>query len=80
MFEELTRFLRNFFPSVSVITVGANFALDNLEERLAKEENSYRAFLSIFDNVNFFNDTAVLDVLSIRHSFYNGEVYKKINV
>ena len=73
-------FKKFFSPSVSVITVGANFALDNLEERLANEENSYRAFLSTFDNVDFSNDTAVLDVLSIRHPFYNGEVYKKINV
>ena len=73
-------FKKFFSPSVSVITVGANFALDNLEERLANEENSYRAFLYTFDNVDFSNDTAVLDVLSIRHPFYNGEVYKKINV
>ena len=73
-------FKKFFSPSVSVITVGANFALDNLEERLANEENSYRAFLSTFDNVDFSNDTAVLNVLSIRHPFYNGEVYKKINV
>ena len=73
-------FKKFFSPSVSVITVGANFALDNLEERLANEENSYRAFLSTFDNVDFSNDTAVLDVLSISHPFYNGEVYKKINV
>ena len=73
-------FKKFFSPSVSVITVGANIALDNLEERLANEENSYRAFLSTFDNVDFSNDTAVLDVLSIRHPFYNGEVYKKINV
>ena len=73
-------FKKFFSPSVSVITVGANFALDNLEERLANEENSYRAFLATFDNVDFSNDTAVLDVLSIRHPFYNGEVYKKINV
>ena len=73
-------FKKFFSPSVSVITVGANIALDNLEERLANEENSYRAFLSTFDNVDFSNDTAVLNVLSIRHPFYNGEVYKKINV
>ena len=73
-------FKKFFSPSVSVITVGAKFVLDNLEERLANEENSYRAFLATFDNVDFSNDTAVLDVLSIRHPFYNGEVYKKINV
>ena len=73
-------FKKFFSPSVSVITVGANFALDNLEERLANEENSYRAFLSTFDNIDFSDDKAVLVVLSIRHPFYNGEVYKKINV
>ena len=73
-------FKKFFSPSVSVIAVGANFALDNLEERLANEENSYRAFLATFDNIDFSSDTAVLDVLSLRHPFYNGEVYKKINV
>ena len=73
-------FKKFFSPSVSVITVGAKFALDNLKERLANEENSYRAFLATFDNIDFSSDTAVLDVLSLRHPFYNGEVYKKINV
>ena len=72
-------FKKFFSPSVSVITVGAKFALDNLKERLANEENSYRAFLATFDNVDISNDTAVFSALSLRHPFYNGKVYEKIN-
>jgi hypothetical protein len=72
-------FKKFFSPSVSVTTVGAKFALDNLEELLAKEEKSYRAFLSTFDNVDISNDTAVFSALSLRHPLYNGKVYEKLN-
>ena len=72
-------FKKFFSPSVSVTTVGAKIALDNVEELLAKEEKSYRAFLATFDNVDISNDTAVFSALSLRHPFYNGKVYEKIN-
>jgi len=72
-------FKKFFSPSVSVTTIGAKFALDNVEELLAKEEKSYRAFLATFDNVDISNDTAVFSALSLRHPLYNGEVYKKLN-
>jgi hypothetical protein len=72
-------FKKFFSPSVSVITVGTKFALDNLKERLANEENSYSAFLATFDNVDISNDTAVFSALSLRHPFYNGKVYEKLN-
>mgnify|MGYP005641390191 CR=1 FL=1 len=72
-------FKKFFAPSVSVTTVGAKFALDNVEELLANEENSYRAFLATFDNVDISNDTAVFSALSLRHPFYNGKVYEKLN-
>ena len=72
-------FKKFFSPCVSVTTVGAKIALDNVEELLAKEEKSYRAFLATFDNVDISNDTAVFSALSLRHPFYNGKVYEKIN-
>ena len=72
-------FKKFFSPSVSVTTIGAKFALDNVEELLAKEEKSYRAFLATFDNVDISNDTAVFSALSLRHPLYNGEVYEKLN-
>jgi hypothetical protein len=72
-------FKKFFSPSVSVVTVGAKFALDNLEERLVNEEKSYRAFLATFENVDISNDTAVFSALSLRHPFYNGKVYEKLN-
>ena len=71
-------FKKFFSPSVSVLTVGAKFTLDNLEERLVNEEKSYRAFLATFDNVDISNDTAVFSALSLRHPFYNGKVYEKL--
>jgi hypothetical protein len=72
-------FKKFFFPSVSVTIVGAKLVLDNVEKRLAKEEKSYRAFLDTFDNVDISNDAVVFRVLSLRHPFYNGEVYEKLN-
>lgn len=72
-------FKKFFSPSVSVTTVGAKLALDNVEELLAHEEKSYRAFLATFDNVDFSNDTAVFRALSLRHPLYNSEVCEKLN-
>jgi len=71
---------KNFFsPSICVTTIGTQLELDNLEELLAHEKNSYRAFLDTFENVDFADDAAVFSALSLRHPLYNGEVYEKLN-
>ena len=72
-------FKKFFLPSISVKTVGAKMALDNLEELLVHEKKSYLAFLATFDKVDLSSDRAVFSVLSLKHPFYNGEVYEKLN-
>ena len=72
-------FKKFFLPSISVKTVGAKMTLDNLEEILVHEKKSYLAFLATFDKVDLSNDRAVFSTLSLKHPFYNGEVYDKLN-
>ena len=72
-------FKKFFLPNISVTTVGAKMALDNLEELLDHEKKSYLSFLATFDKVDLSNDRAVINTLSLKHPFYNGEVYDKLN-
>ena len=72
-------FKKFFLPNISVTTVGAKIALDNLEELLVHEKKSYLAFLTTFEKVDLSNDNAVFSALSLKHPFYNGEVYEKLN-
>ena len=72
-------FKKFFLPSISVKTVGAKMTLDNLDELLVHEKKSYLAFLDTFDKVDLSNDRAVFSALSLKHPFYNGEVYEKLN-
>ena len=51
---------------------------DNLKI-LKHEQQSIRAFLNTFDDVDFTSTRSIFNALATKHPYYNGEVYPKIH-
>jgi len=68
-----------FNSLLKVKVFGASTAASNDPTVLQHEQESIEAFYKTFEGVDFSSKNSIFEALSVKHPFYNGEIYPKIS-